>query len=86
MRCTVENLREMSRICELGDNFGGDRAGARHAKVYLRHAADLDGVSRQLDATLWQAADQVCYVQADICRADLNVEIEVSVFGVGPRL
>lgn len=51
-------------------------AGANlHLKVYLRHAEHLPIVREQVSHTFGPAA-QVIYLQADICRADLLVEIE----------
>lgn len=45
--------------------------------AYLRRAADLGAVRAQVEDGLGADA-QVCYVQADVCRADLLVEIEAS--------
>jgi enamine deaminase RidA (YjgF/YER057c/UK114 family) len=45
-------------------------------KVYVRHAADLAAIQDELDA--WLPAAAAIYLQADICRADLLVEIEAS--------
>lgn len=45
--------------------------------AYVRHAADLPVVQAQIRSVLGTDA-QVCYVQADVCRADLLVEIEAS--------
>jgi chorismate lyase/3-hydroxybenzoate synthase len=44
-------------------------------KVYVRNSADLPVIQSQLHARLAPAA-QVLYLQADICRQDLLVEIE----------
>jgi hypothetical protein len=47
--------------------------------VYVRHAGDLDVVRGCLEATVGVdsiAARRAIYVQADICRGDLLVEIE----------
>jgi chorismate lyase/3-hydroxybenzoate synthase len=44
-------------------------------KVYVRNSADLPLIQSQLHATLGREA-QVVYLQADICRQDLLVEIE----------
>jgi chorismate lyase/3-hydroxybenzoate synthase len=46
-----------------------------HLKAYLRHGEHLTIVSEQVSHTFGPAA-QVIYLQADICRADLLVEIE----------
>jgi chorismate lyase/3-hydroxybenzoate synthase len=55
-----------------------ERAGAREAsalRVYLRHREDLARV-RRLIANAVAADTPVIYLQADICRAELVVEIE----------
>jgi len=44
-------------------------------RVYIRHAADYPRVRETLTPLL-QGADNVVYVQADVCRSDLLVEIE----------
>ncbi len=44
-------------------------------KVYVRHAADLDEIRREL-ALLLPASCPIIYLQADICRRDLLMEIE----------
>ena len=79
--CTLENLRAISRVCGLGNDLGAGRGGARHFKVYLRHASDLPEVTARLDERLLGQGDQVSYLHADICRADLNVEIEATLLG-----
>jgi enamine deaminase RidA (YjgF/YER057c/UK114 family) len=57
-------------------------SGARHYsieglqyKVYVRHATDLGEIRREL-ALLLPASCPITYLQADICRHDLLVEIE----------
>lgn len=76
-RCTLENLRAIARTCGLAD----DDATPRHVKIYLRHADDQAGVARLLEAGFLRPGDAVSYLAADICRAALNVEIEITVFG-----
>lgn len=80
--CAVENLREISGACALGSAFDGQGTARRHFKVYLRHASDLPVVTARLNRELFKARDQVTYLQADICRATLRVEIEATLFGV----
>ena len=77
--CTLENLRGISRACGLGERRG--QGARRHFKVYLRNARDLPGVARQLERRMIAPGDRVSYLGADICRAELNVEIEVAVRG-----
>lgn len=55
--------------------------------VYLRRPADLDGVRRVVSARLGPvspAARAALYMKADVCRAELLVEIEAQV-RVGPK-
>jgi len=73
--CTIENLGLVSRACGLG------AGGARHFKVYLRNPADRPAVALQLERRVAAPGDCVTYLGADICRAALNVEIELSARG-----
>jgi hypothetical protein len=82
VECMVENLRAISRSCGLGSALGQGSAAKRHFKVYVRHAADQPLVAALLEASLLTSADHVSYLQADICRVELRVEIEASLFGV----
>jgi len=80
--CTLENLRAISGACGLGPDLAAGRAGARHFKVYLRHASEQPAVAAVLAKRLLRESDHVSYLQADICRAALRVEIEASLFDV----
>ena len=82
LECTLENLREVSGSCGLGADLDQDGDLTRHFKVYLRHAADQPLVAAILEEKLLKSTDRVCYLQADICRAPLLVEIEASLFDV----
>lgn len=72
---TVRNIeclaQEANRVARSDRPFSF--AGMSH-RAYVRHAADADTVQRTLQPLL-RGAPLVC-VQADICRADLLVEIE----------
>lgn len=74
-RETVRNLEciviEANRVARSARPFSLE--GLSH-RVYVRHAGDADTVQRTLQPLL-RGAPVVC-VQADICRADLLVEIE----------
>lgn len=48
-----------------------------HYKVYIRHPEDLEKIRMELTRHIGDSLDAV-YLQADICRADLLVEIEGS--------
>jgi len=78
--CTLENLRLVSRACGLGDGLGGGRA-ERHFKVYLRKPQDHPSVALQVERRMLAPGDRASYLCADICRSELNVEIEVTVRG-----
>ena len=85
LACTFDNLRRISRSCGLGEDLGADSAGRRHFKVYIRNAGELGLVATAMRAEgFLSGSDRVTYLRADICRAALNVEIEVTVRGV-PR-
>jgi chorismate lyase / 3-hydroxybenzoate synthase len=82
LECTLENLREISSACGLGPDLDRRGGSTRHFKVYLRRAADLPLTVATLDERLLASTDRVSYLQADMCRAALLVEIEASLFGV----
>ncbi|HEY4988380.1 MAG TPA: hypothetical protein VII09_01160 [Opitutaceae bacterium] len=79
--CTLQNLVLISRACGLGDRLGSGSGCRRHFKVYLRNAGDLPAVEAELKRRLFVPGDSVSYLGAEICRAALNVEIEVVVRG-----
>ena len=81
LACTLENLREISVACGLGPDLARGRAEARHFKVYLRCADDLPAVKTVLERELLTPTDAVSYLRSDICRRELNVEIEATVVG-----
>ena len=82
LACTLENLQALSSACGLGSRLATGEGSTRHFKVYLRYAADLPLVAAVLEKKLFAPADRVSYLQADLCRSDLRVEIEASFFGV----
>lgn len=79
---TVHNLRVISQVCGLGADLGTTLGGERHFKVYIRYGNDLAVVKSSLERTFLTAADKVSYLRSDICRAELNLEIEATVLGV----
>ena len=52
--------------------------GKRLVRVYLRHVDDYAYVKAQLEAHYLHEGDEAYYIQADICRRELLVEIEVT--------
>lgn len=54
-------------------------------KVYVRHSEDLDAVRREIAHAIGDPVS-IVFLQADVCRADLQVEIEASGgHAIGPR-
>ena len=78
LACTLENLREIAAACGIGRELARGCAGARHFKIYLRRAADLPAVKAALERELLTPTDRVSYLRSDICRRNLNVEIEAT--------
>jgi chorismate lyase/3-hydroxybenzoate synthase len=66
-------LRQLDEtLANLDQLLGGHPA--RLLKVYLRHAGDAPAVAAALER--WQARVPALFLQADICREELLVEIE----------
>ena len=82
LECALENVAALSAACGLGPSLAAGTGAARHFKIYLRHAADQPLVAAILQERLLADTDRISYVQADICRTALQVEIEASLFGV----
>ncbi len=66
LEVTLENLRLV----------GVADASRRFIRVYLRHWKDLQKVQAFLEQQLLKPQDEVSYLESDLCRADLLVEIE----------
>lgn len=76
--CTLDNLRLISSAAGQGEQLGAQRSARRFFKIYLRHPADFAAVRQRLEASLLRPEDTVIYLQADICREALNLEIEAT--------
>ena len=76
--CTLDNLRLIARAAGVPAGLQAASGSRRHFKVYLREARDLGPVRSQLERELLGASDQVSYLQADICRAELKLEVEAT--------
>jgi hypothetical protein len=76
--CTLDNLREISLACGLGPGLGATDGFSRFFKVYVRHVADQPAVAALLAERLLRPGDRVSYLHADICRQQLQVEIEAT--------
>lgn len=85
--CTLDNLRLISVAAGLGERLAGREGSRRHFKIYLRRAADFERVRARLEHSLLTPTDAVTYLEADICRAALDLEIEATVISdVGERI
>ena len=78
LECTLDNLRLISEAAGVGASLGAEGSWQRSFKVYLRHPDDLRQVVARLESGLLCPHDHVVYLHADICRAELVVEIEAS--------
>lgn len=79
LECTLDNLRIISVACGLGERLAAGRKCERHFKVYLRQAGHLAAAKAVLEESLFREGDRVAWVRADICRAELLIEIEATV-------
>lgn len=84
MTVVFDNLRIIMK--RAGLNLSSATSGqARHFKVFLKDASHLEEMQRGLQDHLC-AGDTFQIVRADICRADLELEIEVTVYSLNARL
>lgn len=76
---TIETLANVQAIIDQANlrKQGPQAFGPQdlQLRVYVRHAQDCDAVRAIVNAH-WGCAVQAVYLQADICRSDLDVEIE----------
>lgn len=75
---TAEVLRNIEIIvaqANIKSHLGGFRTRDLCMKVFIRHAEDFENVARILRQQLGDSLE-VIWLQADICRAELLVEIE----------
>lgn len=75
---TFDNLRLIGRAAGAGNEIGADAGWRRSFRVYLRHDTDLAAARARLERELVRPDDTTQFLRADICRADLLVEIEVA--------
>lgn len=73
---TVENLRSLiAHAGELTGTLSSLQSPRSCYKVYVRQPEHLDVIKRALNAPSF-ASSQVIYLQGDLCRGELLVEIE----------
>ena len=73
----AQTRETLANIQALLDAAGVYSLGELAYKVYVRNPADLPTVRREIDAALGPGPTRV-YLQADVCRTDLAVEIEAA--------
>ncbi|MDN5863950.1 MAG: pteridine-dependent deoxygenase [Gammaproteobacteria bacterium] len=71
----AETIKNLEALLERWQGSPASLAAIAPMKVYLRRAADLDDVRGALDSRL-PAGHPVTYLRADVCRPELNIEIE----------
>jgi enamine deaminase RidA (YjgF/YER057c/UK114 family) len=77
---TRETLANIGAVVLEANRIAGWAAyapGALDYKVYVRHASDLAAIRGELSAAL-PASTRVVYLLADVCRAELLMEIEAT--------
>jgi len=80
---TLANIEAVVGAAGAGTNVDPLTLSALDFTVYVRHASDADRVMTQLRSRIGDRARVIC-VQADVCRAELLVEIE-AVGGLPPE-
>lgn len=76
LSCTRDNLTIVAETAGAGPGVGAADGWQRTFKIYVRHLVDFPLVREDLERHLLEPDDTVTYLQADLCRADLLVEIE----------
>lgn len=74
--CLLENLRLIAAEAGAGPGIGSAHGWQRAFRIYLRQPTDLAATQTRLNHDLLRAGDTMVYLQADICRAELLLEIE----------
>lgn len=75
---TLENIGAILERMGFADGLDPDWAGERAFRVYLRNPGDLDRVRERFASVVGETAAEAdtMYLQADICRSPLLLEIE----------
>lgn len=75
LQITLDNLQEMQNQLL---RAGMTESFKRYIVVYLRNPGDLKCVGNMLQQGFFSPLDEWCILHADICRAELDVEIEIT--------
>jgi chorismate lyase / 3-hydroxybenzoate synthase len=75
---TMENLSALSAELDMPRTFDVAEKYHRLVFVYIRHPEDWERVHQMLYCKLYDKDDSVVIVQSDICRAELDIEIELT--------
>jgi len=78
IECTLDNLAIIGSTAGVGPDLGASQKWRRRFKVYLRHASDLPEARAALERQLLRPGDETVWLHADICRAELLIEIEAT--------
>ncbi len=70
----AENIQLMLKVMETPDTASGDW------RCFLRHESDLPAAQSLFAAAFPQAYNNIQWLRADICRADLLIEIEAAFY------
>ena len=76
--CMLHNLALIGLAAQVGDDLGAAQGWHRSFKVYLRQAEDLPIARQHLQEQLLREPDETVWLQADICRSDLVIEVEAT--------
>jgi chorismate lyase/3-hydroxybenzoate synthase len=78
LACTLDNLGLIGTACGIGPELGAGGPWNRHFKVYYRAEEDRPAIVAALNRDLLIPGDDVHWRRADLCRADLLVEVEAT--------
>lgn len=72
------NLESIGAKMGLNPALGRGSGYDREFRVYLRNKTELAAAHEQLSESLFESGDNVIWLRSDICRSDLDIEIEAT--------
>ena len=78
LEVTLENLRHILAQCGLGGESRPSGRARRHIRVYVKHPEELELIVEAVRGLPVLRGDAVTYLQAEMCRRELSVEIEIT--------